>query len=150
MPKKSLKVHPASSDNTNNSIDNERDTMNTTDLRIAAVTHGHTEHDWRVLAAVDPTLPARTQPREHAVRCLSCGATTFNQSGRCNAHYEAPAAARRYIAERWPHLHTYDVTEMFRRVDAGDVTQATAYRLLDIRDTARGDRIARRAVRGTR
>lgn len=127
--------------------------MNTTTnpaAAMSAVTHGHTELDWRVLAAVDPDLPGRTQPREHAVRCLVCGTQTWNQAGRCNVHYEAPAAARRFVADRWPHLHTYHVTDMLRRVDIGDITQATAQRLLDMQDVARGDRIARRTVRGTR
>ena len=63
-------------------------------------THGHTltDHDALTAAGVDPST---TQPREHAVRCHSCNARTFNQAGGCEAHYTQPAAiARTRNAER--------------------------------------------------
>lgn len=53
----------------------------------------HTVLDLHALrqAGVDPDS---TQPREHAVRCTRCTSETWNQAGRCDAHYVAPAAAR--------------------------------------------------------
>lgn len=65
-------------------------------------TEGHTRLDYEALVAVDPTLPGRTQPRETSARCVECGATTWNQAGRCDAHWRTPAATtlpdRRLVA----------------------------------------------------
>lgn len=63
-------------------------------------THGHTPADFAALSKAG--VEARTtQPREHAVRCHSCNARTFNQAGGCEAHYTQPAAiARTRNAER--------------------------------------------------
>jgi len=48
--------------------------------------NGHTDRD---AAALGDEAAAKTQPREHDVRCF-CGTKTAHQAGFCDAHYQPP------------------------------------------------------------
>ena len=55
---------------------------------------GHTDRD---VAALGETAAARTQPREHQVRCF-CGTKTSHQAGFCDAHYQPPAQCQTKVS----------------------------------------------------
>lgn len=54
----------------------------------------HTDADYQALLAA-AVNPDNVQPREQAVTCGDCGATTWNLSARCDRHYVAPPRALR-------------------------------------------------------
>ena len=100
------------------------------DPTMTKLTHGHTERDWTTMAALDPELPARTQPREHSVRC-SCGRATWNQGGACDAHYRLPGAVVALIGRRWPTLDEQAALTVIGEVTAGTMPRRLGVAVLD-------------------